>query len=202
MVHENEPGHMPPQSPYPFGFSKRDYERALERIPTSDLIAEVEDARWLALEVADDTKPGGNYEVALIQFESLVDVLHRRRKLWEARAGSAIRPAWPPQDGNLRPRVEAIKAAWPIDRFCSELLGMDLHHSGRDRLKGRCPLPGHDDRTPSFTVYLATDSAWCHGCNRGGDQISLTGFMFGLERFYERLEHLERLTAAGARVGQ
>lgn len=36
---------------------------------------------------------------------------------------------------------------------------------------GKCPLPDHEDSTPSFTVYPKTRSWYCFGCNRGGDVI-------------------------------
>ncbi len=46
------------------------------------------------------------------------------------------------------------------------------------RLVGRCPLPDHEDRTPSFYCYANEhagfyDSWWCFGCSRGGDVIDL-----------------------------
>jgi DNA primase len=43
-----------------------------------------------------------------------------------------------------------------------------------DRWVARCPLPGHEDRTPSFTVYTGTNSWFCFGaCLRGGDVVDL-----------------------------
>jgi CHC2 zinc finger len=39
------------------------------------------------------------------------------------------------------------------------------------RLVGRCPLPDHEDSTPSFWVYPNTRSWYCFGCLRGGDVI-------------------------------
>jgi len=177
-------------SPHPFGFSKRAYDLALQNVPTRDLKAEVEAAQWLALDVAG--LPGDSRAVAELQLAGLIDELERRKRLWEARTADPLRPAWPRRDGDLKARVEAVKAAWPIERFCADVLGAQLQRTGRDRLKARCPLPGHDDRTPSFTVFIAEARAWCFGCHRGGDVIALTGYVFGLERLYERLERLEQ----------
>lgn len=174
---------------------RRAHDLALQTIPTRDLIAEIETSRWLALDVAD--APGDSRAVAEIQLESLVAELERRKRLWERSTDDPLRPAWPRRDMDLKARVEAVKACWRIDRFCRELLGCDLRPGGRDRLKARCPLPGHDDRTASFTVYGVSDSAWCFGCQRGGDVIALTGSMFGLERFYDCLTRLE--AEAGSR---
>lgn len=184
------------RSPYPFQRSKRDYDLAIQNIPTRDLRAEVEAAQWLALDVAGNP---GSRAVAEIQLTGLIDELERRKRLWTLTASDPVRPAWPRRDHGLKARVEAVKTAWPIERYCADALGAHLRRCGRDRLKACCPLPGHDDRSPSFVVYLATDSAWCHGCNRGGDVIALTGYAFGHERFYDRLEHLERLSGIAYR---
>ena len=177
-------------NPYPFQFSKRAYDLAIQSIPTRDLRAEIETAQWLALDVA--TVPGDSRAVAELQLTGLLEELERRKRLWTRKASDPLRPAWPRRDDDLKARVEAVKTAFPIERFCRELLGCQLQPAGRDRLKARCRLPGHDDRTPSFVVYADDGHAWCYGCNRGGDVIRLTGYVFGLERFYDRLERLEQ----------
>jgi hypothetical protein len=42
-----------------------------------------------------------------------------------------------------------------------------------------CPLPDHDDHTPSFQVL---DSHWrCFGCGRGGGIIDLGAALYGVE---------------------
>src|SRR5690348_14474199 len=64
-------------------------------------------------------------------------------------------------------------------------------------VKACCPLPGHDDRTPSF--YLYPDGGyWCFGCHRGGkDVISFAFHYWGLSYPKDFPLALERL---GARV--
>jgi len=186
-----------PASPYPFGSSERSYRLAMQAIPTRDLRAEIEAARWLALEITDDPVARA---VAEWQLEALVDELLRRQRLLNARSSDPLRPIWPRPDDDLRTRVDAVKAAWPIERFCTVLLGAALKLDGTGRWRARCPLPGHDDRTPSFVVYGNDDRAWCFGCNRGGDVIALTGYALGLSRFYDRLEHLERQAGLAGQV--
>lgn len=51
---------------------------------------------------------------------------------------------------------------------------------GRDG-KLCCPLPGHDDRTPSFQAYDDPAQGWyCFGCDRGGDIYSLAAALWAL----------------------
>lgn len=48
--------------------------------------------------------------------------------------------------------------------------------------KIRCPLPGHEDRTPSFHVYESAEGGWfCFGCGRGGGIYQLAAFLAGLK---------------------
>jgi len=43
---------------------------------------------------------------------------------------------------------------------------------GRAWFTGRCPLPDHVDKTPSFYIYPPR-RWWCYGCGRGGDVVDL-----------------------------
>lgn len=183
-------------SPFPFKATRRAYDLALQSIPTRDLLAEIETARWLALDVTGDAEAGGSHAVALLQLEAMLDEVLRRERLMRVRANDPVQPTWPRHDDTLRSRIDAVKGAFPIERFCTDLLDARLVMVGPHRWKAHCPLPGHEDRTPSFVIYSDHGRAWCFGCNRGGDVITLTGYMLGLERFYDRLEYLERLSAS------
>ena len=44
-----------------------------------------------------------------------------------------------------------------------------------------CPLPGHSERTPSFTVNEAGQFFKCFGCGRGGDVITFVRTMENLD---------------------
>jgi hypothetical protein len=46
----------------------------------------------------------------------------------------------------------------------------------------RCPLPGHEDRVPSFTVNPVKNLFFCHGCVRGGDVITLAQLAWNIDR--------------------
>ncbi len=186
IVYSNDPGEQPI---FPIGHSPRDYALLLQRIPTADLLSEIEAGQWLALDLAD--VPGDSRAVAELQLEGLVNELERRKRLLKARHDDPLAPRWPGPDRTLKTRVETVKTAWPIVRYCVDLLGCDLQPAGSGKWKCRCPLPGHEDMTPSFIVYEASDSSWCFGCQRGGDVIALTKFAHGYERFTDALDHLE-----------
>jgi hypothetical protein len=34
-----------------------------------------------------------------------------------------------------------------------------------------CPLPNHEEKTPSFTIFTNTNRFWCFGCSTGGNSI-------------------------------
>jgi hypothetical protein len=50
------------------------------------------------------------------------------------------------------------------------------------RWVARCPLPGHEDRTPSFTVFAETNSWYCFGaCQTGGDVVDLASHAWEID---------------------
>ena len=66
---------------------------------------------------------------------------------------------------------EAVKEFVPIEDYARTLA--ELKPEGL-RLIGRCPIPVHNDRTPSFHIWPENGSWWCFGaCARGGDVIDL-----------------------------
>jgi DNA primase len=66
--------------------------------------------------------------------------------------------------------INAAKEAVTVLELAGRLTG--LKRSGRG-WKGCCPLPNHDDSTPSFHVYPETESFFCFGCLQGGDVVTL-----------------------------
>lgn len=64
-----------------------------------------------------------------------------------------------------------------------------LAPASRGESKGCCPLPDHDERTPSFYVNPGTGVFHCFGCNRGGDVITFLELVEQLT-FREAVEQL------------
>lgn len=73
----------------------------------------------------------------------------------------------------LRDRVEIEAVITPY---------VNLRRRGR-LMTGLCPF--HNEKTPSFTVYLENQSFYCFGCGAGGDAIS----------FLRRIENLDYVEA-------
>lgn len=166
----------------------------IRRLPTRDLQAEIETMRWLLLDIAPDD--ASSREFGEMRLNDMVTEVERRERLAAQHAGDPLVPLVPAPDPDLRDRVDRVKQAWPMDRLCRDLLGAFPEPSGGGRLHCSCPLPDHDDTTPSFVVY-PDGHAWCFGCQRGGDVIAVAGIVFGFERFYDTLGFLEQCAGIG-----
>jgi hypothetical protein len=73
-----------------------------------------------------------------------------------------------PEEKAGRIDFEQIKRDNPVEDFIGQYT--DLRPKG-EKLAGKCPLPDHQDDSPSLWVYPETRSWYCFGCNRGGDVI-------------------------------
>ncbi len=62
----------------------------------------------------------------------------------------------------------AVKLAYPLLDVV-ERAGVRLNRSGANRLQGKCPF--HEDRTPSFFVYIDRQRFMCYGCKVWGDVL-------------------------------
>jgi DNA primase len=92
-------------------------------------------------------------------------------------------PSRPERRGVSRSRVieEAKEKVHTVD-LAERLCGTGgLRKAGKEQV-GRCPLPDHEDKTPSFTVNPEKNLWFCHGCVRGGDVVDLARFAWGYEK--------------------
>lgn len=90
--------------------------------------------------------------------------------------------------GAFQETVAAVKTAADIVDYI-ESTGVHLKPTG-SVLVASCPLPGHDDSTPSFTVYPQTGTYQCFGCGRSGDVITFVQETMGVTDFKETLRLL------------
>lgn len=85
--------------------------------------------------------------------------------------------------------IEDIKNRTNIEDVISSYVV--LKRAGSN-LKGLCPF--HSEKTPSFTVFPATQNFYCFGCGAGGDVIS---FIMRTEN----LEYVQAIESLAARCG-
>lgn len=76
-----------------------------------------------------------------------------------------------PEARTIDAAKEAIQVIDLAGRLVSEAAGK-WRREGEEWV-GRCPLPDHEDRTPSFKVNTEKNAWFCHGCIRGGSVIDL-----------------------------
>jgi DNA primase len=68
--------------------------------------------------------------------------------------------------------------------------GLAVHHDGGD-IMVCCPMPTHNDRTPSMMLHLSTDRFHCFGCGATGDVIQWVRSIYGVP-VAEAVRMLER----------
>src|SRR5215203_3703968 len=73
---------------------------------------------------------------------------------------------------------EAVQVMDLADRLCGPA---GLRRAGSEWV-GRCPLPDHEDRSPSFTVNPEKGVWFCHGCLYGGDVVELARLAWGYDQ--------------------
>jgi DNA primase len=78
--------------------------------------------------------------------------------------------------------IGAAKDAVPVIDLADRLCGPgNLRRVGKEWV-GRCVLPDHEDRSPSFTVNPEKNVFFCHGCLQGGDVVELARLAWGYDQ--------------------
>jgi hypothetical protein len=81
----------------------------------------------------------------------------------------------------VRP-IDAAKEAVPVIDLADRLCGPSgLRRVGKEWV-GHCPLPKHEDRSPSFTANPKKNVFFCHGCLQGGDVVELARLAWGYDQ--------------------
>src|SRR5215212_11899930 len=78
--------------------------------------------------------------------------------------------------------IDEAKRLVPVIDLADRLTGPGgLRRVGKEWV-GRCPLPDHEDRSPSFTVNPEKGVWFCHGCLYGGDVVELARLAWGYDQ--------------------
>jgi DNA primase len=94
--------------------------------------------------------------------------------------------------------IEAAKANVPTLDLADLICGPGKMRKVGERWVARCPLPNHEDRSPSFTVYPETNSWFCFGaCLVGGDVVELARHAWGYEKAESAMAAADLLTTFG-----
>src|SRR5215217_2428090 len=72
---------------------------------------------------------------------------------------------------SFRRCCETVRDAVPLEEVARRYTNVEPF-GGKAWFTGRCALPDHEDRTPSFYIY-PPGRWWCYGCGRGGDVVDL-----------------------------
>ncbi len=75
--------------------------------------------------------------------------------------------------------IDAAKQAVTVLELADTLCGPGGLRRVGSEWSGHCPLPDHEDGTPSFSVNSLKNLWFCHGCLRGGDVVRLAQLAWG-----------------------
>ncbi len=160
---------------------------------TEHILSEAEALVWDLQELDADVEtdpdswayPTESRAFILAAIEDAHAELERRTRL-RGRPGS---PPWPITWRDRRPDAETIRRRIDLADYAERMTGVVFERAG-DELKARCPLPGHDDRTPSFYVHPGKQVFNCFGCGRGGDLFNFVEYLYQLPSFTAALDAL------------
>jgi hypothetical protein len=100
---------------------------------------------------------------------------------------------------NLFEAIRNLNCKDIIERFSAARFGRDN--------KAVCPLPGHSEKTPSFSIDKKRNKWHCFGCNESGDAIDFVAKLKGIEpleaakRLAETYGITGTVSGGGKRVG-
>ena len=77
--------------------------------------------------------------------------------------------------------INAAKEAVPVAELADMLCPPGSLRRAGAEWTARCPLPDHEDETPSFSVNPSKNLWFCHGCLRGGDVVRLAQLAWGYD---------------------
>ena len=152
-----------------------------------------------SIDSAND-RTAGTVPYCEFKMDAMLQELERRRRLAQQSRRDPCGPRWSTaghkQRTDLIQLAQDLKAAWPIDRFLTELMLVELKPAGRHRWRCQCVSPAHRDSEPSMMVYGEDNHVHCYGCGAHGDVIDLTALFYGLASFTEAVRKLAEVSGA------
>lgn len=127
-------------------------------------------------------------------YQRQMDLIDQRIRRY--RPDRRLKYSWPDRKKYeaLGELAQDIKRRYPMERFIQDHVpACDLRQNGGTWL-GRCPIPTHQDSTPSFHVYDSIRFK-CFGCGASGDVLDLIGLVYGIEAFTDRVHYLTEVLA-------
>lgn len=129
------------------------------------------------------------------EFDLITGEIRRQRAILKRHAGDPRAVEWPDNGERyqgLLKIAQDLKRDFRLSQFISTyVLTTVLRPVGPDRWKGNCPVPTHDDTSPSFVVFEENPDDQhfhCYGCNAHGDIFELVGLLYGYENFTDRVQ--------------
>jgi CHC2 zinc finger len=155
--------------------------------PTAALENEYECWRWYAAEIAADqgcAERPWDYAEASLRWVEEERIGPGRRELDRRRRVGTVpgAPPFPAPREDRRRALDAIKARVRVEEVVERFTAETLRPVG-DELLCRCPLPFHDDGSPSFYVHPEKQVFHCFGCGSGGDVFTLVMLLLELDGF-------------------
>lgn len=160
---------------------------------TRTLLRELEVRRWSLADV--EANPDGwrfapESRAFLVQSIRDLNAELARRQALRGKPGA---PAWPGEGRDRKAELAEVKRRVPLIDLIHREVWREYERRGPHDVWCCCPLPGHDERTPSFHVDEQQQVFHCFGCGRGGDVFELARHLWGEGSFARVADRLRDL---------
>jgi hypothetical protein len=163
-------------------------------LSTPQLVIEIESNRWSLGEIDDCPEAiewtATSREWTVWRLRALNEELSTRRRIAAANAEGS--PAFSRDPIEMKNELEEIKRRVDLCNYVEIFGRVRLEKRGKE-LWSCCPLPGHEEETPSFHVDPEKQLFHCFGCNRGGDLFEFARQIHQEAHFYVLLPALRAL---------
>jgi hypothetical protein len=161
---------------------------------TATLLRELEVRQWDLAEI-EAIPEAWNFcpssrGMLVAMLEDISTELTRRKRL----VGKPHAPGWPDlPKRDLGPELAEIKRRVSLTDVIGREVGRSFERRGKSDVWCRCPLPGHEEATPSFHVDEERQLFHCFGCGRGGDLFELCRHLWSEGTFVRVVDRLREI---------